>query len=537
VPAPDPADFDRRLREISEGGAAEFKHMQLSAERVMDIVNATRGPDETSVLVDAAFDGSVFESPAAFSRLRFQGDASFSGAIFKGEARFNGCEFRGNGDFKDATFSGAVTFGGTEFRGGAWFPGTTFEADAVFNGARVHGHTVFDGSTFGRSTLFMRGDFRGPVSYNFETTFEGAVRFDETKWSDGVSFSEARFGGETSFFGAAFMGDCSFAKAIFGRACNFAATKFECKSLILDDVAFPGRLAIVGSAEHFSCRQTRFLDGANIRLDGAVADLTETEFTRPSAISGRDLRVLSMRDAFVRDLTLGGVDLTQCRFVGALSLDELSVGDSTFANSPAGWRWSARDVIFEECLWRVYSQNRAEWRGAAADLDGPMAPSDLPDARQIAVVYRALRKGKEDSKDEPGAAGFYYGEMEMRRFASGPRSTGVAGGLSFWAERGILWSYWLVSGYALRAARALIALLITLVACGALLYWFGFSPRPSFSQATLLSAESSSSLLRPLQTPAYTLTSGGEVVDIALRLLGPLFLGLFLLSLRGRVKR
>jgi hypothetical protein len=32
----------------------------------------------------------------------------------------------------------------------------------------------------------------------------------------------------------------------------------------------------------------------------------------------------------------------------------------------------------------------------------------------IAGLYRALRKGREDARDEPGAADFYYGEMEMR---------------------------------------------------------------------------------------------------------------------------
>ena len=36
---------------------------------------------------------------------------------------------------------------------------------------------------------------------------------------------------------------------------------------------------------------------------------------------------------------------------------------------------------------------------------------------QIAGLYRELRKGREDAKDEPGAADFYYGEMEMRRRA------------------------------------------------------------------------------------------------------------------------
>jgi len=32
-------------------------------------------------------------------------------------------------------------------------------------------------------------------------------------------------------------------------------------------------------------------------------------------------------------------------------------------------------------------------------------------------MYRSLRESLEDRTDEPGAADFYYGEMEMRRLS------------------------------------------------------------------------------------------------------------------------
>jgi uncharacterized protein YjbI with pentapeptide repeats len=538
VSPPDPGDFEERLRKVASGGTARFNQMRLSPHNIESIVAAARGTDGHSVLVDAAFDGSIFEDRATFSGVRFEGNAGFSGTLFTGEARFNGVQFIGNARFDGAVFSGPVTFGGAEFGAGCWFAGVEFKDDANFNGGKTVGYTVFDGASFAGNTLFMRRTFQGPASFDSEARFESSVRFDEAKWMGGVSFSGTRFSGETRFFGAAFSQDCSFEAATFGRDCNFAAATFECRKVLLDDVAFPDRLVIAGNADWFSCKRTRFLNGANVRLDGAAADLTEAEFARPSALSGRGLRILSMKDAYVRDLGLAGADLTRCRFVGAQSLDELSMGDSIFASSPAGWSWSARDVILEECLWRVHIQSRQAWQAAAESIfEGRFANERIPDARQIAVVYRELRKGKEDSKDEPGAAGFYYGEMEMRRHASRPDTGGVTSTLGFWAERSVLWAYWLVSGYALRASRALIALLVTIVACSGLLYWFGFSPRPAFPQAILLSAESSSSLLRPLQTSKYLLTSGGEIVDIALRLFGPLFLGLFLLSLRGRVRR
>ena len=68
-------------------------------------------------------------------------------------------------------------------------------------------------------------------------------------------------------------------------------------------------------------------------------------------------------------------------------------------------------------------------------------------------MYRSLRKAREDSKDEPGAADFYYGEMEMRRLAA-KRLSG---------ERAILFAYKALSGYGIRASRALLALAASLL--------------------------------------------------------------------------
>ena len=149
---------------------------------------------------------------------------------------------------------------------------------------------------------------------------------------------------------------------------------------------------------------------------------------------------------------------------------------------------------------------------------------DALDASSIAGIYRDLRKGREDSKDEPGAADFYYGEMEMRKHdETKPR-----------AERLIVWLYWLVSGYGLRASRALLSLLVTIVVFAALLYAWGFPSQRSLVDALTFSAKSTTSLFRP---PDQPLTTAGEWLNMVLRLLGPLFFGLALLSLRGRVKR
>jgi hypothetical protein len=155
-------------------------------------------------------------------------------------------------------------------------------------------------------------------------------------------------------------------------------------------------------------------------------------------------------------------------------------------------------------------------------------------AQQIAAIYRSLRKGREDSKDEPGAADFYYGEMEMRRKRD-PKT--VEGG---WvrqtpaAERVILWLYWAVAGYGLRASRALGWLVATVLGFAVLLWLWGLEDPRSFWDALLFSLQSTTSLLGGEDR---ALTDLGEALWTALRLLGPLLFGLMLLSLRGRVKR
>jgi len=170
----------------------------------------------------------------------------------------------------------------------------------------------------------------------------------------------------------------------------------------------------------------------------------------------------------------------------------------------------------------------------------------------LAASYRELRKGREDAKDEPGAADFYYGECEMRRHDSGTAK----------AERLILWAYWLLSGYALRAWRAFVALAAIIVFAGTVLAFWGFpDPAPSFRPAAVdasgalvyqqqptdpppgleqltagirFSARSATALLRG---PDRALTPIGEWLEISLRFVGPLLLGLAVLSVRGRVRR
>ena len=169
----------------------------------------------------------------------------------------------------------------------------------------------------------------------------------------------------------------------------------------------------------------------------------------------------------------------------------------------------------------------------------------MPTALEIAGIYRDLRKALEDAKDEPGAADFYYGEMEMRRLAARKARTPDTdddepkGRRPPWTERGLLYAYWAVSGYGLRAWRALTALAILLVGCAVLFTRPAFVKviPEDFAKSLEFTARESLTLTRAAGPPLLETSGVGTALDIALRLLAPLLLGLAVLAVRGRTKR
>jgi len=150
----------------------------------------------------------------------------------------------------------------------------------------------------------------------------------------------------------------------------------------------------------------------------------------------------------------------------------------------------------------------------------------LPDltAAQVSEVYRSLRKSLESQSNEPGAADFYYGEMEMRR-----KDRELSR-----SERLVILLYWLTSGYGLRSLRAL-ACLVSVTLIGALLMLkAGLTGRGHrFVDALIAAAQSA----MPGVAVSEQLTNWGKAIDLGLTLLGPVFLALAVLALRNRVKR
>ena len=355
------------------------------------------------------------------------------------------------------------------------------------------------------------------------------------------------------------------------------------RTLFFDQTVFDEEVQLNAAAGRLSCRGTRFGGRADLNVRWAEVALDEATFAGRSRLAGagpfpnidesqaRDFRVdrnldaqarprvLSLRQANVENLAVANVDLRACRFFGAHGLDQLRVEpDCDFAEPPPRRWYTRRRTLAEEHHWHARSSledaaARADAKaGLTSNPHGPHDPgcwhppkcqpaawleqeakAEILDPPRIASLYRLLRKALEDRKDEPGAADFYYGEMEMRRRRPpGRRPEGRA--TQDRGERVILTFYWLVSGYGLRATRAFAALLVTLVLFTALLYLFGLqADHRDLSVALLQSIEGAAFRA----ADRSVLDQEGQYLQVALRILGPLFLGLALLSLRGRVKR
>lgn len=445
-------------------------------------------------------------------------------------------------DFSNFAF-GTANFDGATFNGQASFDKATFERSACFRGVTFKKAVTFKGAKFACPAMFEYDEQRARAEgvRPQETVFKAWADFRDGQFEAGGRFGGARFESRARFGGATFgtvreSADGSFEGARFASARTFGPV-LAWGRISLDRASFEGNVRIGISARGVSCARATFLSRSTLEIRFADVFLDDAEFALPSVVGGsaerlkaydadqplddaeleallraeaellgRDPkrvwkpRVRSLSRANVANLTLADSDLTKCRFVGAHNLDRLRFEGVDFART----------------------EGRATRRRMIAEERDRTVPPD-----RLARTYRALRKGREDNKDEPGAAGFYYGEMQMRRKA--------ASGFE-WL---VLSLYWALSGYGLRASRAVAALVVTVLVAAALFHGFsGFDPDQSFGKSLLFSAESTSSLFRASDPPQdVELNDEGHVYQMGVRLLGPLFFGLALLALRGRVKR
>ncbi|KUL42893.1 pentapeptide repeat-containing protein [Streptomyces regalis] len=498
------------------------------------------------------------------------GDVWFYETRIKGTLRFCVREVGGSAVFKgmtctDAYFSGVrvcgvASFGGAAIDGEAAFDGTVFEDGADFEEIRITGRACFDGTQVhqGRA-CFNRADIGGDIF------------FDEAHFAAEATFDEATIGGDLSFFGARLEAGVGFLRAVFQRTARIGP--LVCPGTVdFSDAVFEAAVTLEAAARKVCFRRTRWASTAALRLRYAEVDLTDAVVEFPVTVVGRPrqfvspegkviaepgltddrVRVTSVKGVDAAHLVLADVDLTECLFVEAVHLDQLRLeGRCVLAPPPGGLRWIRRRTLAEEHHWR------AIWYGGGWTPAPPGVETHEPAV--LAPVYRQLRKALEDGRNEPGAADFYYGEMEMRRHDA----TASLG------ERTLLRLYWALSGYGLRATRALAWLVLAMTATVLAMMLWGLpqaDPDPVSAGTTdghrvtlttkkpapvnpegpytrrLSSARFEKSVRVVVNSVIFRasgqdLTTTGMYVEMTARLVEPGLLGLAILAVRSRVKR
>jgi uncharacterized protein YjbI with pentapeptide repeats len=493
------------LDAVGRGEACEARKFvsTLTGDQVEQLLAAAPAADGTRRLLNRAdFGGLSFTGPVDFMNIRFVGDASFKGAVFNGAAAFRLID----GDrcsFDEATFS-------QDLYVDHWTP-----QRLTFNRAK-----------FQSVARFIQIDVREELSFAL-STFMDLTDFSDIK-SLFLLFNAATFLKRVSNF----VAGCRFMSLQRSRLERGGVFFLHGGAIDLSGAELGASTVIAG---------TQFSGQFRNRAESLAVDRGDWR-PRLEALEGTDAQMLMLQD----------VSLARCLFKGSINLDKLRLeGLCAFDKPPEGlcaglvppflWFWTPRLSLFEERIWRTRSAKGRAWFPAreafkpgdrtivtsrgdpfVQNRHGPSEPRrDV--AEQLVKTYRALRKGREDAKNEPGAGDFYYGEMEMRR-------KGHAG----IGEQLALWLYWSLSGYGLRPLRSLGALLVLIVLSSYLLVHYGFTTPRTYSESASASLAATVNLefLKP-----QDFNGTGQWIRIVMRILGPTLFGLTILGFWGRVKR
>ncbi|WP_179381896.1 pentapeptide repeat-containing protein [Streptomyces sp. SA15] len=558
---------------------------------------------KAKLLGDADLSAASFMGPSSFLEAEFAKKARFISATFESEAsfdkssflevcNFSKCTFKRNTRFISASFDDRANFSGSRFEWNALFQRTRFSKGANFGTATFEEEADFSSAKFTRAAAFGSANFTGTARFD-STIFDGEAYFPSAHFANDARFPSASFHRKAVFHNVRFSTVAHFGLTTFRKDVNFAGAIFErtrrlgplvCDELVLTGAEFHSPATLEFSAKKSFFRRTHWRSTAALRVRCASVDFTDVVFEGPVTVTHAEqrfaspdgtylnesilgtvtdeVRIVSLQGVDVAHLLISNIDLSECIFTGSIHLDQLRLeGTCRFAEVPSGIRrssmipivWTPRRVLAEENHWRAARHtNPGGWTPAPAGIS-----QSTPGA--ISAVYRQLRKSFEDGKNEPDAADFYYGEMEMRRNdRQRPR-----------AERGILTAYWILSGYGLRAARALTWLFIAMVlTLFSLILWglpatglapvssgtvqnekITFSTRtpiPAGPQGSLTDRITSTRLEKGMRvvmnsvvfrSSNQTLTTSGSYIEMAARTVEPILLGLAILAIRGRIKR
>jgi uncharacterized protein YjbI with pentapeptide repeats len=501
----------RVIRAISRAAAEGPISLECSGARFL-------APLELSdlTITSADFTDAEFRKGLRLSRVRFVGKACFDKAkgsdLWIEEAKFAaGASFRrltvGNLKVEATSFARYVSFDECVL-GFATFRDVYFAAEARFRQIHGRGRVTLRSVSFGGAASFQESTMRGLAFPGCE--FVGPLQVGELQVDENLEF-----------VGAVFR-DTRRLELRAGGAC------------VLRDASFTQPLVLIVVAPALGANGACFERGADVLLEPAAeASLSDAAFLGPSRIATRapntekPAKVTSLDRARAEGLTLEGLDLSTCGLARLHRLDDVLIsGRGQLALAPAVVEGSyRREVLADEAVRRATGSQMLAWAPVrwraheALEEEGPLEP------QLIANTYRAMRKAREASHDYPGAADFYYGEMEMRRE-----------GAESWVERTILTVYWLTSGYGLRAGRAVLVFAVAVLILAACFQTVGLNDPPNFSRTIGWTLTASISVVKP-PTEEVSMTTVGLYLNAITRILGPALIALTVLALRSRVRR
>ncbi len=469
----------------------------------------------------------------------------------------------------------AMSFDGAEISARIRLNGVRFESTLDFLGAELYEHIELRGCTFA-SGLSAKHMFENGGALNCpESTFLSDVDVSYTK-ADRVStgFEKCRFQGSFTADGvdsglllskSEFLADASFKHSkgvLILKECKFhgqldlshsgasilgerliaqSSSRIgpcESPTMYFPNATFASRVHLSVATSQVDLSGAVLNEGGLLEVGGGRISLNQLRLGGPLRVSGglpgtAAPEVTGLFNADAGRMSFARVDMTRCSFYGAHGLGAVDIEPTVaFPYSPR--LPFKRRCIADEFSWRIANRHR-RWSldgvqvgpsDSAARTRGEKPKIQLPslDSSQVAALYRELRRSLESKSDMPGAADFYYGEMEMRR--QDTRSSLL--------DRTLITLYGLVSGYGLRPLRALVAWVLLIAFGGCLVSLGGFAEGDSSAaRAFLFSARAS----LPGVSTVERLTMFGQTVETVLRILGPVLAALFLVALRARVMR
>jgi uncharacterized protein YjbI with pentapeptide repeats len=480
--------------------------------------------------VSADFRGALFRTNVELEAVEFS-QLLLSDARFERDVTLTGCDFATDVDLQRVTGRHFEIERGTF--GASFFLQRAHLSSLAIRNTSFAGYASFDelqaeqlalrNCGFTAEARFRSVDVSDSATLR-RLVFSGVASLQNSRWRD-LYIAGCDFRGSAQFGGSAVSGRISLVQSSFA-VCR--RLELDARQCTLRGTRFDGPVSILVRSGIVDASLSSFQSGVDLVLSSdAELDLSNATISGPSVIStagqASPARVKSIAGARLSGVTLRQLDLTECVMASAHAITDLTIsGRGQLALAPRDLKvLGQREVIADEVDYRRSLTGRFlidAWRWTRPGLAAASAPP-----LQIADVYRALRRAREDARDEPGASDFYYGEMEMRRHA-GPR-----------LDRILLTAYWLVSGYGTRISRTLATYIAFVTGVALALQRLGLRHAESFGVALRYIISSTTVITKP-ETPV-ALDGVGVYLQFSARIIGPALFALMLFAVRARVRR